>query len=416
MATAVAERKAAQSSASSLLPRFQGIFGKGGLLDEHNVERTDEIEILALAVLAGVDALFLGDPGVGKTYMLELFTDYGLKDCTLYNQMVFKESGVDELLGPRSIQGLKSDEIRRIMAGFLPEADTAVIDEVFKGSPAVLNAMLDLFASRTLKVGGKKIDCSQLITIMMASNELPEREDINPFRDRIGFTKEVAPVKSPTGLKRVAEIQIGHIKGGIKTSIEPLALGEVQEARAEVDAIEIPDTLIDTLVEAQQEWLQAKHAPSQRRMKQMYKVVKAHAWLAGRTQAGADDLLPLQHMSFNNLDDRDSARKVIMKHTSAFLRKAQQFREGVLAPLFAELDTMKNELEAAPNEAGRDAILARGFEYVKKIRKLKSEGNTLLEEGKKHGQDVTTLEAALVELEAARKWARKELYGTEDED
>lgn len=405
MATAVAKPKA--GATNTLVARF--CEAKDFLL-EHNVERNEEVELILLGVLAGVDVLFLGDPGVGKTYMLELFTDHVLSGAKLYNHMVFKESGVEELLGPRSIQALKQDKIERITEGFLPDADTAVIDEIFKGSAAVLNAMLDLFASRKLKIGGKPIDCSRLITILMASNELPEREDLLPFRDRIGITKVVDPVRTAEGRKRVRHIQLGQIAHGVQTNLTPLSMEEIVQARAEVDALEIPEAVGEFLDDAQEKWQSAGHLPSQRRMKQVYKVVKAHAWLSGRTQASADDLIPAQHMAWNNLDDAKSAREVILKYAGEFTRKAERLR-GALEPVLSGMDDLKTKLSTAQDESDKKDLYTAGMSLLRELRGLGSEAKKVIADGQKQGQDVTVAEAILAEVEKANEWATGALMG-----
>jgi hypothetical protein len=197
----------------TLLDTWKDIFGEGGFLAKHNVERDEEIEILGLCTTSGVDGLLLGEPGVGKTWMIELLLQC-LPGAELFNTLIMKEMSADEVLGPRSLKALKDDQLVRLTLGFMPEANFAYLDEIFKGPPPVLNALLSLMAERKLKFAGKVIDCSQLISIIMSSNELPEREDLLAMRDRIGLTKFVQAVRSPEGKRQVADIQIDYIERG----------------------------------------------------------------------------------------------------------------------------------------------------------------------------------------------------------
>jgi MoxR-like ATPase len=48
----------------------------------------------------------------------------------------------EELYGPASVAGLKHDVYKRITAGKLVEAELAFLDEIFKASSAILNALL----------------------------------------------------------------------------------------------------------------------------------------------------------------------------------------------------------------------------------------------------------------------------------
>jgi MoxR-like ATPase len=203
----------ATATATSLLDTYQKIYDpQDGFLAKYNIERDQEIELLGLSTIAGVDVLFLGDPGVGKTWAIELQL-MCIEDAELFDVLLQKDMSADEVLGPRSLVALKDDRIERLIHGFLPTANFAYLDEVFKASPTLLNPLLDIGANRVLKVAGKKIDCKQLISIYYSSNELPDREDLMAFRDRIGVTKYVEPVRTPEGKRAVTDIQLA-LSGG----------------------------------------------------------------------------------------------------------------------------------------------------------------------------------------------------------
>jgi Mg-chelatase subunit ChlI len=84
----------------------------------------------------------------------------------------------------------------------------AYLDEIFKASPTLVNSLLDIMANRKLKVGRNVHDMrSAPVHHRVSSNELPDREDMAPFRDRFGLTKFVQPVRAPEGRKAVMRIQ-----------------------------------------------------------------------------------------------------------------------------------------------------------------------------------------------------------------
>jgi MoxR-like ATPase len=229
---------------SNALDKWESIFGPNGFLADHNVEREEEIEILGLCVPSGVDHQLIGDPGVGKTWLIELLLKC-LPGATLYNTLIMKEMSADEVLGPRSLKALKNDELIRLTLGFLPDANFGYLDEFWKGSPPVINALLSIMAERLLKYGGKVIDCSHIRAIILSSNELPDREDLGAARDRIGLTKHVQPVRSPEGKRRVADIQLADIEGdGLSLGdIPQLELVDIDQMGAEARAVIVPDTV-----------------------------------------------------------------------------------------------------------------------------------------------------------------------------
>jgi MoxR-like ATPase len=386
-----------------------------GFLEAANVERRDEIEILMLSIIAGVDVLFLGEPGVGKTYIIELLVKHGLIDMNMFSHLLAKDMSADEVLGPRDIMAMKEGQIRRITEGYAPEAHIAYLDEVFKASPPMLNPLLDLLANRVLKMGGETRDCSQLISIVMSSNELPDREDLMAFRDRIGITKMVEPVRTAEGRRAVTDLQLSQQAGGVETDgLEPLTLEQIQAIRAEMLAVTVPDPIREMMGDAQQKWLEKGHAPSQRRIGQMWRVIKAHAWMAGRDEVSADDLLPCQHMAWNRPDDAASAREVILEFASAFTRKAEELRQA-LEPVLSSMDELRSQVDVAESEEDKDKLMEGGFKFLRILRKLRSKAEKQIEEGKTQGQDVSTLEEVLEEINRSHDWAEGVLSATDEE-
>lgn len=411
MATATATKPT-----TDLHARFSTIFGKDGFLNEHNVERTEEIELLALSILAGVDALFLGDPGTGKTWMIELLVDHALVEMSLFSHLLAKDQSADEVLGPRSLKGLKEDKITRITNGYLPDSNFAYLDEVFKASPPMLNPLLDVLANRVLKMGGQVKDCRQLVAVIMSSNELPEREDLLAFRDRIGITKKVEPVRTAEGRRRVTDIQLAAQTEGIDTSaLVPLTLTEIEQIRDEVRVLDVPDAVREMMGKAQQKWLEAGHPPSQRRVGQMWRVIKAHAWMRGASEVGADDLVPCQHMAFNSLDDATSARAVILEFASAFTRKAERLKQS-LEPVLTQMDELKLQIANADTKEAKEALMDSGFKFLRQLRDIKKEGTKQVKEGTSQGQDVQPIEDVLTEVGEAYTWAEKALTGADEDE
>jgi len=401
---------------AALLTQYTDIFGRDGFLETYNIERHEEVELLGLSTVAGVDMLFLGDAGVGKTWLIELLVNHCLVQMSLFSHLLAKDQSAQEVLGPPDVMAMKAGRIARIMAGFLPEANFAYLDEVFKSSPPMLNPLLDLMANRVLKVGGVVIDCSQLLAIFMSSNELPDREDLVAFRDRIGMTKVVNPVRTPEGLRAVMDIQLDFQKGGLNTAgLVPLTLDDINAIRAEIRQITVPDAIRDVMVQAQRKWAEAGHPPSQRRMGQMWRVVKARAWANGRTTVVADDLLPCQHMAWNHPDHAASAREVVLEFASVFARKANLLREN-MEPVVAEMEKLRQKIDAATEDSEREDLMDQGFKFMRQLRKMRGDAKSQIKDGQSQGQDVTSLEAVLSDISRSYDWAEKALTGTDDED
>src|SRR3954453_9122516 len=115
------------------------------------IERDAEIDLALTGLVARENVLLVGPPGCAKSLLLDSLMAWmrGRKFSILLN----KYTAPEELLGPISVAGLKSDVYRRVTVGKLPEAELAFIDECFKGSSAILNVMLKILNERTYEVG-----------------------------------------------------------------------------------------------------------------------------------------------------------------------------------------------------------------------------------------------------------------------
>jgi MoxR-like ATPase len=395
---------------SNALDKWESIFGPNGFLADHNVEREEEIEILGLCVPSGVDHQLIGDPGVGKTWLIELLLKC-LPGATLYNTLIMKEMSADEVLGPRSLKALKNDELIRLTLGFLPDANFGYLDEFWKGSPPVINALLSIMAERLLKYGGKVIDCSHIRAIILSSNELPDREDLGAARDRIGLTKHVQPVRSPEGKRRVADIQLADIEGdGLSLGdIPQLELVDIDQMGAEARAVIVPDTVREKAVEAHGKWEEAGFVPSQRRMKQMWRVAKQLAWSQGRTEMVSDDMMIWQHMAWNRPDDMQKAHDILIEFAGHFTQVADGHREAV-EPIRAKLDEAYKKLgmdEAQAQaedfdsaEQAHDRGFDDAFDALRDMKRLRRTVKKDIEEAVDQAQDTRELKKVLEELGA----------------
>ena len=70
-----------------------------------------------------------------------------------------------ELFGPLSMKGLENDEYVRQIDGYLPTAEVAFIDEIFKANSAILNALLTLLNERLFDNGNQRFSVPLLCLV-----------------------------------------------------------------------------------------------------------------------------------------------------------------------------------------------------------------------------------------------------------
>ena len=160
---------------------------------EHGlIERRSQIRLMLLAALAGEHTLLIGLPGTAKSELARRL-HLAFRDARYFERLLTRFSVPEELFGPLSIAALEQDRYERQTAGFLPEAGIAFIDEVFKANSAILNALLTLLNERKFDNGAGRMACP-LISVVGATNEVPEDEVGEAFFDRFLLRLPVVPV------------------------------------------------------------------------------------------------------------------------------------------------------------------------------------------------------------------------------
>ena len=170
------------------------------------VGRETAIEMLVACAATGVPLVLVGPPGTAKTALVRRFCELlgipGHHDAAagknyLFSYLLTRYTTPDELFGPVDINAYsKEGKWKRHDQRMLPGATLAFLDEVFRGSSAILNSLLTLLNERVLVDGGQRIE-SKLEFIVAASNELPAgEEDLKAILDRFPVRVFVEPIGS----------------------------------------------------------------------------------------------------------------------------------------------------------------------------------------------------------------------------
>ena len=100
-----------------------------------------------------------------------------------FKKMLTPFSTPEEVVGPYDLGALDQNRYERAVDGYLPTADVAFLDEIFKANSAILNSFLTLLNEREFEQGHQVISCPLQVCVG-ASNEYPADESLNALYDR----------------------------------------------------------------------------------------------------------------------------------------------------------------------------------------------------------------------------------------
>ncbi|PNW74318.1 hypothetical protein CHLRE_13g603225v5 [Chlamydomonas reinhardtii] len=275
-----------------------------GVMQEGLVERDAEVRLLLLAAMAGEHILLIGPPGTAKSEVGRRLN--ALIDGTYFERLLTRFSVPEELFGPLSMRALEEDQYIRQVDGYLPTAEVAFIDEIFKANSAILNTLLTLINERLFDNGNKRVPVP-LISMVGASNELPESEELDALYDRFLVRRQVRQV-SPAGVAQMLTYYSGS-EGSASAAAQRAAAipqsmlltrGDIDSCKAAaLRSVRVPGSVIQMVTDLRT-YLQEKIEPpvyvSDRRLVKSIQLLQVAAYCNGRESVTEYDCLLLEHV------------------------------------------------------------------------------------------------------------------------
>ncbi len=283
-------------------------------------ERHEAIRLAFLAGVAGESIFFLGPPGVAKSLVARRIK-HAFKDARSFEYLMGRFSTPEEIFGPISIQRLKNDDTyERITTNYLPEADIVFLDEIWKASPPIQNALLTALNERTFRNGGRELRLP-MKTLLAAANELPENDaTVQAFWDRFLMRLELTPVQDDEAFRRMIVNVEDEYRDPVPAELK-VTPEEYDEWQREITAVTVPESVLAALsylrhrLDAVNIDLEEKgETPlyvSDRRWKKTVRVLRASAFLNGRDHVDTLDLLLLHHCMWNTRAQRRIVRELV---------------------------------------------------------------------------------------------------------
>jgi MoxR-like ATPase len=325
-------------------------------LGESLIERSEEIDLLLTALIAGEHLLLVGSPGCGKSLLIDSLMKWthGSKFSCLLNKFTMPE----ELFGPYSISELKNGKFVRITTNRLPEAKYVYLDEIFKSSSSILNTLLRVLNERTLDRGDGVTLRVPLELCLAASNEWPEgdsKKELGALFDRFLLRKTVNPISSLAGRQKLLW---ANKPPEFSTN---LSAHELTAARLDAQGLSWSKEAKVALESILDELSRQGVKPSDRRIFKSVAIVQAYAWLNGAEEVQPEHLEVLQHVLWNDhTEEASKVRAVIMT---------------IAAPISMKVNGLISEIEQIvsgvnPKDLAQSALAASKLGEIQKSLKL----------------------------------------------
>ena len=314
-------------------------------------EKETEISLSLLAALAGESVILLGPPGVAKS-MVARQLKTAFKDAHSFEYLMSRFSTPDEIFGPVSIQKLKSsDTYERAVEGYLPTADVVFLDEIWKAGPAIQNTLLTVINEKLFRNGNKEMHLP-LKLLVAASNELPAKgEGLEALWDRFVIRIESRPIKKESNFRAMlldshADFSgstggLGHADFANNADFSELKITgeEYAEWSENINRIGVKEEVLD-VISVIRKSLRAVNVDeaaerrniyvSDRRWKNIARLLRTSAFMQDREEVDCCDLLPIYHCLWQEPEERDAIRTIVIR--------------ALFAPLAEKLVEMKNAL------------------------------------------------------------------------
>lgn len=331
-----------------MLERFKQLLGE---MNRGIYEKETEISLSLLAALAGESIILLGPPGVAKS-MVARQLKTAFRDTQSFEYLMSRFSTPDEIFGPVSIQKLKaSDTYERAMEGYLPTADVVFLDEIWKAGPAIQNTLLTVINEKIFRNGNREMHLP-LKLLVAASNELPAKgEGLEALWDRFVIRIESRPIKLEKNFRAMlleshADFSgstgvLGHADFADNADFSDLKITaeEYAEWAEKICKIGVKEEVLDA-ISAIRKSLRAVNVDeaaerrniyvSDRRWKNIVRLLRTSAFMQDREEVDICDLLPIYHCLWQEPEERDAIRNIVIR--------------ALFSPFADKLVEMKNAL------------------------------------------------------------------------
>ncbi len=335
-------------------------------MNTKQIDREELVQILIISLFSFKHAFLLGEPGVSKTGILEIFSTV-IDNGKTFDICIKNDTKYEEIFGDRFRDA--NGHLMYDTSNSIVESHFAIIDETWKGSSKVMNSLLSIMSGyRKIDMMGKGTIKVPLIMVGGASNELPTDVEVRPLRDRFLFSYRVKKIDNKKDWIKFASRDYDRVPE-LDTKFTP---DEIRFVFSELNTIEIPSNIYEILFQIRQKVVLLDIGVSERKFDQAIDAFKASAYLNQRKSVNFSELFMLKHILWNEEKDIPLIKKILNDE------------------IFGNLDVVIKYLNDMKAEQNRLNTIIKGAmsDFLKHRRQYKHEETNLFENNFRYIQEI----------------------------
>lgn len=300
-------------------------------LSKDLVEREDVLRLSFLCAMSGESIFMLGPPGIAKSLVSRKIQSV-FRNAKSFEVLMNRYSTPDEIFGPIDITELKKGKYLRKTEGYLPDCNIGFLDEIWKASSSIQNALLMIINEKLFINDGvsNKVD---LVLLIAASNELPERgKGLEALWDRFIIRLDMKPIQNDDKFLSLFSNPTNLLDKQDLLESEKFDLNILQKVSKNSEYVEIPLNIkkFIILLRKKIENFNTKFLErdedvnafdliyvSDRKWKKIAGILRNSAYLNGRMHVDISDCFILENIIWNNETQIPDIKKMIEECASS---------------------------------------------------------------------------------------------------